>query len=32
MGAPQLADWMKDHPNFRLAGWRCEIGDRQHRI
>ena len=26
MGAPQLADWMKEHPAERLAGWRCEIG------
>ncbi len=28
MGAPQLADWMKDRPGYRLAGWRCVIGDR----
>ena len=26
MGAPQLAEWMKQHPADRLAGWRCEIG------
>jgi hypothetical protein len=26
MGAPQLAEWMKQHPNQRLAGWRCVIG------
>ena len=26
MGAPQLAEWMKDHPDERLAGWRCFIG------
>jgi hypothetical protein len=26
MGAPQLADWMKQHPAERLAGWRCMIG------
>lgn len=26
MGAPQLADWMKNHPAERLAGWRCVIG------
>lgn len=26
MGAPQLADWMKQHPADRLAGWRCAIG------
>jgi hypothetical protein len=28
MGAPQLADWMKDHPDMRLAGWRCVIGQK----
>lgn len=28
MGAPQLADWMKDHPAQRLAGWKCVIGQR----
>ena len=26
MGAPQLAEWMNQHPAERLAGWRCEIG------
>jgi hypothetical protein len=26
MGAPQLADWMKQHPADRLAAWRCVIG------
>jgi hypothetical protein len=26
MGAPQLADWMKQHPAERLAAWRCVIG------
>lgn len=26
MGAPQLADWMKNHPAERLAAWRCVIG------
>jgi hypothetical protein len=29
MGAPQLADWMKQHPADRLAGWRCTIGAEQ---
>jgi hypothetical protein len=31
MGAPQLADRMKEHPAERLAGWRCEIGKRESR-
>ncbi|WP_407117139.1 hypothetical protein [Bradyrhizobium sp. LMG 9283] len=26
MGAPQLAEWMAQHPAERLAGWRCRIG------
>jgi hypothetical protein len=25
MGAPQLAEWMKQHPAERLAAWRCVI-------
>lgn len=32
MGAPQLADWMKDHPNERLAGWRCFFGRKVQPI
>jgi hypothetical protein len=31
MGAPQLADWMKEHLAERLAGWRCEFGKRPSR-
>jgi hypothetical protein len=31
MGAPQLADWMKQHPAERLAAWRCMIGRRDGR-
>ncbi|MGY3484751.1 hypothetical protein ACVW1C_002634 [Bradyrhizobium sp. USDA 4011] len=31
MGAPQLADWMKEHPAERLAAWRCVIGKRGGR-
>jgi hypothetical protein len=31
MGAPQLADWMKEHPAERLAGWRCVIGKQDGR-
>jgi hypothetical protein len=26
IGAPQLAEWMKQHPADRLAAWRCVIG------
>jgi hypothetical protein len=26
MGAPQLAEWMKQHPAERLAAWRRVIG------
>jgi hypothetical protein len=26
MGAPQLAEWMQQHPAERLAAWRCVIG------
>ena len=26
MGAPQLAEWMKQHPAERLAKWRCLFG------
>jgi hypothetical protein len=32
MGAPQLADWMKNHPGQRLAGWKCVIGQRERAI
>jgi hypothetical protein len=28
MGAPQLAEWMKQHPAERLAAWRCVSGNR----
>ena len=31
MGAPQLAEWMKQHPAERLAGWRCVIGKQAGR-
>jgi hypothetical protein len=26
MGAPQMAEWMKQHPAERLAAWRCVVG------
>jgi hypothetical protein len=26
IGAPQLAEWMKQYPAKRLAAWRCVIG------
>ena len=28
MGAPQLAEWMKQHPAERLAAWRCVSGNQ----
>jgi hypothetical protein len=31
MGAPQLAEWMKQYPTERLAGWRCVIGKQDGR-
>lgn len=31
MGAPQIADWMKQHPAERLAAWRCVIGPQEGR-
>ena len=31
MGAPQLAEWMKQHPAERLAAWRCVIGKQEGR-
>jgi hypothetical protein len=31
MGAPQLAEWMKQHLVERLAAWRCVIGKRDSR-
>jgi hypothetical protein len=31
VGAPQLADRMKQHPAERLAAWRCMIGMQDSR-
>ena len=31
VGAPQLAEWMKQHPAERLAKWRCVIGKQEGR-
>jgi hypothetical protein len=31
MGAPQLAEWMNQHPAERQAGWRCVIGQQGRR-
>ena len=31
MGAPQLAEWMKQHPAHRLAAWRCVIGKQDQK-
>lgn len=28
MGAPELAEWMKQWPGYRFAGWKCVIGKR----
>lgn len=28
MGAPQPAEWMKQHPAERLAAWRCVSGNQ----
>jgi hypothetical protein len=30
-GAPQLAEWMKQHPAERLAAWRCVFGKQDGR-
>ncbi len=31
MGAPQLAEWMNQHPAERLAAWRCVVGNQARR-
>jgi hypothetical protein len=31
MGAPQLAEWMNQHPAERLAARRCVIGKQDGR-
>jgi hypothetical protein len=31
VGAPQLAEWMKQHPAERLTAWRCVIGKKDGR-
>jgi hypothetical protein len=31
IGAPQLAEWMKQHPAERLAAWRCVLGKQDGR-
>ena len=31
MGAPQLAEWMKQHRADRLAAWRCVVGKQDHK-
>lgn len=28
MGMPQLAEFMKDKPQYRLSKWKCQIGNR----
>ncbi len=29
LGQPALAEWLKSFPQYRLAGWRCQIGERK---
>lgn len=31
MGAPQLAEFMRSYPQYRLARWRCVIGESEKR-
>lgn len=31
VGAPALAEWMKQHPAERLASWKCQIGSRDRK-
>ena len=32
VGEPQIVKWLtEEHPQYRLAGWRCEIGNRAKR-
>jgi hypothetical protein len=31
VAAPQLAEWMKQHPAERLAAWRCVVGKQDRR-
>lgn len=31
VGQPALADWMQQHPNEWLAGWKCQVGAREQR-
>jgi hypothetical protein len=26
---PQLAEWMQQFPQYRFAGWRCQMGERE---
>lgn len=32
MGMPQLAEWMRGFPTYRLASWKCQIGERKRAI
>jgi hypothetical protein len=31
MGAPQLAEWMRQYPAERLAAWRCVMGGQDSK-
>ena len=29
IGMPALAKWMEGYPQYRLAGWKCQLGNRE---
>lgn len=31
VGVPALAEWMKQYPAHRLAGWKCSVGGSNGR-
>ncbi|UGY15145.1 hypothetical protein HAP48_0042575 [Bradyrhizobium septentrionale] len=31
VGLPAIAEWMKQHPAERLAGWKCQLGTREQK-
>jgi hypothetical protein len=32
IGMPQLASWMRNYPDFRLAGWKCVVAEKREGI